>query len=281
MSRLIPQMQDWRSARRVATCVFHTGYHDGVSVEIYDSNERQLKFSDDAGWIESIVPCKGPLPSFEKREAFIHDSKHGSELDCEDKTVREILGCREPQSLQNGLHTDRVMLSALQDCAAKPPKVLLLGLGGGYYHTAISQTCPQADVLSLEPSKTIVKAARDFFGFIGKVDIVGADMGIRRLINDKQKFDVVVSDMGQHGFSLQEMSAASKVLKPGGIVIYHECYTRREDIISSLTRFFTDVKDEADPKLNHCKYYTAKNAMGISSEASLEEGWSAKPPESQ
>lgn len=272
-NRSIPQVQDFVGARLVASCSFHTGYHDGVRVEVYNDNQRVLKFADDAGWTESLVQCKGPPPLFEKLAEFGKDSNPSKRYDCADKGVREVLRCREPRSLQSGISSDAALSTLLKDCEINPPKVLILGLGGGYYHTAISQTCPKASILSLEPSKTVVKAARDFFGFAGKVLTLDADMGLRRLAKHKQQIDVLVSDMGQHAFSPQEMEAAIKVLKPGGTVIDHECYIQEKEQLSLLRHIFVDVKAEADPRLNHCTYYTAKKAIGIASHESLEKGW--------
>jgi spermidine synthase len=77
----------------------------------------------------------------------------------------------------------------------RPPRVLLLGLGGGSVARALRILDPAAEIVGVERDRTILKLARRHFGLdrLG-VEVVVDDV-FRYLRRERRRFDLVVEDV--------------------------------------------------------------------------------------
>jgi len=238
------------------SCQFHSGGHGTVRVSIASDNVRSLIFDDDPGYVEASVACTGSKPHLLRWPW----SKAPEHLSCEDPAVRDKYRCEAP----NIDKTDWPLqwVPWLEQCRIRPQKILFLGLGGGYYQSYLASQCPASRTLTLENNATIVEAARDFFGFQGDVMLADATSGMKHLLKHGEKFDAVISDLGQRQMESRDLKLAQKLLRPGGTFLFQWCYgglRKHEMKLDKMMDYFVDVSAAAD-RDGHCTYYAAQKA---------------------
>ncbi|CAE7572119.1 pkd2 [Symbiodinium sp. CCMP2592] len=171
-----------------------------------------------AGYVEASVACTGSKPHLLRWPW----SKAPEHLSCEDPAVRDKYRCEAPNIDKTDWPVQWVPW--LEQCRIRPQKILFLGLGGGYYQSYLASQCPASRTLTLENNATIVEAARDFFGFQGDVMLADATSGMKHLLKHGEKFDAVISDLGQRQMESRDLKLAQKLLRPGGTFLFQWCY---------------------------------------------------------
>jgi len=246
------------------SCRFKSGGRGGLRVNIDKHNHRELSFDDGHGGLEGTIVCQGNAP---KRLGRSSKSPTEKENDCEDPAIRRAFKCQNPDWMSGDWpHEDSAtFLSPLTaKCRHQPMKVLFLGLGPGSMHTHLAGRCPGSEMLSLEKNATVVDAAKAFFGFRGEVVQEGAASGMHRLRDTGRHFDAIVSDMGHHRMTKEDVSRASQLLESDGVLLDKWCFAGRQRHMRVLRRFFPDVVEE---EKNGCAYYTArKTARAVETE---------------
>lgn len=240
------------------SCKFQSGGHGGIDVSVGKDNIRTLRFGDDPGYVEAEVACKGPAP-VRLRLPWLESPQ---QMSCEDDSVRETLGCKAAD-VSDG-EWPQAWQRLLESCKAGPQKILFLGLGGGYYQSYLAAHCPSSEQFTLEPNETVIRAARDYFGFTGNVVPRDATSGMKLLLGQGQQFDAIVSDMGQHPMSEEDLAQASTLLKPGGSLMMQWCYgsVRKHELnMDKMMDFFVDVSGQAGKDGPGCVFYGAQTAL--------------------
>lgn len=240
------------------SCQFQGGGHHGIRVSVDKNNARKLTFGDDPGYVEAMVACQGPAP-VRLRWPW---SQTSTQMRCEDDSVREMLACKAAD-VSDG-EWPQAWQRLLEGCKAGPQKILFLGLGGGYYQSYLAAHCPSSEQLTLESNETVIRAARDYFGFTGNVALQDASSGMKLLSGQGQQFDAIVSDMGQHPMSEDDLARASTLLKPGGSLMMQWCYgsVRKHELnMDKMMDFFVDASGQASKDEPGCVFYEAQTAL--------------------
>jgi len=145
----------------------------------------------------------------------------------------------EPHRLQ--LAYSRWMMSALL-FVPDPRQVLLLGLGGGGLVHFLHHHHPRVRIRAVEPSSTVIRVARDYFGLdsMGGLEIIREEGGrfIRR--HEEESYDLVLVDMfGPDGmaaplFAPSFHTGIRNLLHPGGMAVFNLWGSEKESFLAAL-----------------------------------------------
>ncbi len=110
--------------------------------------------------------------------------------------------------------------------AAKPDRILEIGLGGGRTVTYLNASLPDSAILAVEIDKDVVDLAKKYFGFkeSGRMRAVVAD-GRSFLMRDNDRWDMILIDAYRgpfvpfHLLSKEFYTLVKSRLAPGGVVV--------------------------------------------------------------
>lgn len=238
-----------------------------VLVRVHEDNVREMRFLDRPAYVQGQLQCKGPAPP----------PVQGS---CTDAAVRKALRCDgvTVRTIDEQLCFSRLVARPVVNMCkgGRSPKILVLGLGAWMLPANFKASCPGSEIVVVEKSAEVANAAKDFFGFDGKVLVGDASavladydrrvnggklfevamaklqksrLGkeeaehLRKLTRPERLFDVAIVDIQNHSLAKADWKHLNKLMKPGGLVElnWSEPSTVKREV-DNFKFFFPDAK---------------------------------------
>lgn len=131
-----------------------------------------------------------------------------------DAGKQTCISLENPNSLV--LSYTKMLLGALY-LKPDPQKILIIGLGGGTLPTVLQKILPQAKIDTVELDPSVLKVAKEFFGFSpGKTNAVFIDDGrvfVKRAQKQGKKYDLVILDAFDHVYVPEHMLTREYLLE--------------------------------------------------------------------
>ncbi|MGC8516202.1 MAG: class I SAM-dependent methyltransferase [Thermoplasmata archaeon] len=141
----------------------------------------------------------------------------------------------------------KVCSKALQDIVSlNPTAILEVGSGPGIAAVLIAQKLPQAKILCVDPSSTMVKIANKRFERMSLSPRVKSVVGKSSHINTTEKFDLIFSSLSYHHWSdgTKDLSdLAGKYLPAGNLLIYENYIANLAKENSGMHQHGISLKD--------------------------------------
>jgi len=131
----------------------------------------------------------------------------------------------KPQSLV--FNYTKLLFSALL-INNQPERILIIGLGGGTMSNTLHQLFPTSNIDNVEIDPSVVKVAREYFGFIEnqsiKTYVQDGRIFIKRALLKKQQYDWIIFDafngdyIPAHLLTQEFLTESKQLLTPNGVI---------------------------------------------------------------
>ena len=141
------------------------------------------------------------------------------------KTRQSCLYKSKPQQLVFN-YTKQLLTALLVN--PQPKQILIIGLGGGTMSNTLHQLFPQSHIDNVEIDKSVIKVARQYFGFLENTQIKTYSQDgrvfVKRALLKKQAYDWIILDafngdyIPEHLMTAEFLEEIKALLSPQGIL---------------------------------------------------------------
>jgi spermidine synthase len=141
------------------------------------------------------------------------------------KTRQSCLYKSKPQQLVFN-YTKQLLTALLVN--PKPEQILIIGLGGGTMSNTLHQLFPQSHIDNVEIDESVIKVARQYFGFLENTQIKTYSQDgrvfVKRALLKKQAYDWIILDafngdyIPEHLMTAEFLEEIKALLSPQGIL---------------------------------------------------------------
>lgn len=190
------------------------------------------------------------------------------------KTRQSCLQKSQPQQLVFN-YTKQLLTALLVN--PNPKRVLIIGLGGGTMSNALHQLYPQSNIDNVEIDQSVIKVARQYFGFLENSRIATYSQDgrvfVKRALLKKQTYDWIILDafngdyIPEHLMTAEFLQEVKSLLSSQGVLTANTFSSSKLYDYESATykKVFGDFYQVTNPENNNRIILAKKNGFTATS----------------